>query len=233
MSSITKILHPIHREGYIFIAAFAVGSLILGLLAEPLGWIGAILTLWCIYFFRDPERFVPQGAGLIISPADGIISSITPARLPRELADDDTADKQYTRVSVFLNVFNVHVSRAPIGGRITEIEYHHGKFLNAGLDKASDENERNSMLIETADGTKIGVVQIAGLVARRIICDAREDDIIKTGERYGIIRFGSRMDVYIPEGVAINVAVGQMAIGGETVLADLAVSGAAISVQKI
>jgi phosphatidylserine decarboxylase len=233
METLKRVIHPIHREGYIFIIVFAIASIVLGLIWEPLGWFGAILTAWCAYFFRDPERYVPQVEGAIVSPADGVVSHIVKTKLPKELADDTTENAEYTRVSIFLNVFNVHVNRAPIAGKITEIEYHHGKFINASLDKASEHNERNSMLIETADGKKIGVVQIAGFIARRIVCDAKEGDSIQTGERYGIIRFGSRVDVYLPEGVNPQVAVGQIAVGGETLIANLNSTAPEVVVKKI
>ncbi|SDW55326.1 phosphatidylserine decarboxylase [Roseicitreum antarcticum] len=215
MSTVVK---PIHREGYKFITIFAVVTLVLFLIAEPLGWIGAGLTVWCYYFFRDPERHTPMREGLIISPADGVISLIERAVPPVELGMGDAA---LTRVSVFMNVFNCHVNRAPIAGRIDKIAYRPGKFLNASLDKASVDNERNSVAIEMADGRKLAVVQIAGLVARRILCEVTEGQEMETGERFGMIRFGSRLDVYLPEGVEPLVALGQTMVAGETVLADL------------
>jgi phosphatidylserine decarboxylase len=233
METLKRVIHPIHREGYIFIVAFAIISIVLGLFWEPLGWFGALATAWCAYFFRDPDRFVPQTEGAVVSPADGVVSSILKTKLPKELADDSTENAEYTRVSIFLNVFNVHVNRAPIGGKIIDVEYHHGKFINASLDKASEHNERNSMLIETTDGKKIGVVQIAGLIARRIVCDAKEGDLIQAGERYGIIRFGSRVDVYLPEGVNPQVAVGQIMVGGESLIANLNSTDAELVVKKI
>lgn len=218
MSILDNVIHPIHKEGYIFIAIFAVVSLLLGAFAAPLGWIGAILTAWCVYFFRNPERVTPQKDGLIISPADGLVQLITRAAPPEELGMDD---KPLTRVSIFLNVFNVHVNRVPIAGKITSLHYRPGKFLNAAEDKASSDNERQSAVVTTEDGKEIAFVQIAGLVARRIICDLKEGQEVATGERYGIIRFGSRTDIYLPEGVEPMVAVGQIMVGGETVLADL------------
>lgn len=233
MDTLKRVIHPIHKEGYIFIFAFAVASIVLGLISEPLGWIGAILTAWCIYFFRDPDRYVPQAEGLFVSPADGVVSHVVETKLPAELADDETKDAEYTRVSIFLNVFNVHVNRTPIAGKIKKIEYHHGKFLNASLDKASEDNERNSLLIETESNQKIGVVQIAGLVARRIVCEVKEGDILQTGERFGIIRFGSRVDVYLPKGIAPLVAVGQIAVGGETILANLNGAQEPVAVKKV
>ena len=215
MSTFVK---PIHREGYKFIGIFAAVTLVLFLIWQPLGWIGLALTVWCYYFFRDPDRQTPVREGLLVSPADGIISLIEPAVPPAEL---DMGDAPLTRVSVFMNVFNCHVNRAPIAGKVTKISYRPGKFLNASLDKASVDNERNSLAIEMADGRKIAVVQIAGLVARRILCEVSEGQALQTGERFGMIRFGSRVDVYLPDGVEPLVALGQTMISAETVIADL------------
>jgi len=215
---LSTVVKPIHKEGYKFISIFAVVTFVLFLIWQPLGWIGVGLTVWCYYFFRDPERQTPIREGLLVSPADGVISLIEPAVPPAEL---EMGDQALTRVSVFMNVFNCHVNRAPIGGRITKIAYRPGKFLNASLDKASVDNERNSMAIEMADGRKIAVVQIAGLVARRILCEVEEGSELQTGERFGMIRFGSRVDVYLPEGVEPLVALGQVMISAETVIADL------------
>lgn len=215
---LSTVVKPIHKEGYKFISIFAAVTLVLFLIWQPLGWIGVGLTVWCYYFFRDPERQTPVREGLLVSPADGVISLIEPAVPPAEL---DMGDQALTRVSVFMNVFNCHVNRAPIGGRITKIAYRPGKFLNASLDKASVDNERNSMAIEMPDGRKIAVVQIAGLVARRILCEVAQGDVLATGARFGMIRFGSRVDVYLPEGVQPLVALGQIMISAETVIADL------------
>ncbi|TVP71559.1 MAG: phosphatidylserine decarboxylase [Rhodobacteraceae bacterium] len=215
---LSTVVKPIHKEGYKFISIFAGVTVLLFLIAEPLGWIGVGLTVWCYYFFRDPERQTPIREGLMVSPADGVISLIEPAVPPAEL---EMGDAPLTRVSVFMNVFNCHVNRMPIGGRIAKIAYRPGKFLNASLDKASVDNERNSMAIEMADGRKIAVVQIAGLVARRILCEVEEGSDLQTGARFGMIRFGSRVDVYLPEGVAPLVALGQTMISAETVIADL------------
>ncbi len=215
---LSTVVKPIHKEGYKFIAIFAGVSVLLFLLWQPLGWIGLGLTVWCYYFFRDPERQTPVREGLLVSPADGVISLIEPAVPPAEL---EMGDAPLTRVSVFMNVFNCHVNRAPIAGRVAKISYRPGKFLNASLDKASSDNERNSMVIEMADGRSIAVVQIAGLVARRILCEVAEGQTLATGERFGMIRFGSRVDVYLPEGVAPLVALGQTMISAETVIADL------------
>ncbi|MDG1170873.1 MAG: phosphatidylserine decarboxylase, partial [Sulfitobacter sp.] len=176
-------------------------------------------TVWCYYFFRDPVRVIPQQQGLVLSPADGVVSLIEQVVPSRDLG---LGDDPLTRVSVFMNVFNCHVNRAPIAGRVMQVVYHHGKFLNASLDKASEHNERNSVTIETPQGVRIGVVQIAGLVARRIVCFVQEGDTLDIGHRFGLIRFGSRLDIYLPKGVTPLVSVGQTAVAGETVLADLA-----------
>jgi len=207
---------PVHKEGYVFIAAFAGASIVLGLLWQPLFWLGAILTAWCAYFFRDPQRVTPVDDALVISPADGIVSAVGPAVPPRELG---LGEDEMLRVSVFMNVFSVHINRAPTRGRITRIEHRPGSFLNAELDKASQENERNGLVIESPNGA-IAVVQIAGFVARRILCWVEHGTAISVGERFGLIRFGSRVDVYLPQGARTRVAVGQTSIGGETVIAD-------------
>lgn len=212
------ILVPINREGWPFIAVFVVGTLILSLLAEPLGWVGVILTVWCIYFFRDPNRVVPIGDGLVVSPADGVVQLIDTAAPPAELG---MGDNPLPRICVFMNVFNVHVNRMPASGVIKAIAYRPGKFLNASLDKASVDNERNAFCMTTSEGHDIAFVQIAGLVARRIVWHVAEGDTLKIGERFGMIRFGSRLDVYLPEGTSPLVAVGQQAVAGETVIADL------------
>ncbi len=217
MDSLTSILVPIHREGHRFVVIFAAITAVLFLVWAPLGWIGVVLTLWCVYFFRDPDRVTPMREGLVISPADGVVNMIVEASPPPELG---LGEMRRMRVSIFMNVFNCHVNRAPVSGRVKRIAYRPGQFLNASLDKASEENERNSLVIERADGQDIVVVQIAGLVARRIVCDVAEGKELVAGERYGIIRFGSRLDVYLPEGAIPLVAVGQTAISGETVLAD-------------
>ncbi|UWQ18906.1 phosphatidylserine decarboxylase [Jannaschia sp. M317] len=212
------VIKPIHSEGPKFIGIFAIVSLILFMLWEPLGVIGLGLTIWCYYFFRDPVRTVPMGPNLVVSPADGLVSLIEPAVPPAELG---LGDAPLMRVSVFMSVFNCHVNRAPVAGEVTVIGYRPGKFLSAELDKASEENERNGLVLTMDDGTKIGVVQIAGLVARRILCEVTEGAQLGRGDRFGIIRFGSRLDVYLPEGTAPKVSVGQTMISGETVLAVL------------
>ncbi len=211
-------LKPMHPEGRKFVGIFAAVTVILFLICPVLGWIGTGLTIWCYYFFRDPVRVTPTRDGLIVSPADGIVSLIEKAVPPAELGMPDTA---LTRVSVFMSVFNCHVNRAPVAGRIAAIAYRPGKFFNASLDKASADNERNSLCIEMADGRQIAVVQIAGLVARRIVCFSAQGDALRTGERFGLIRFGSRLDVYLPDGVEPMVNLGQTMVAGETVLADL------------
>jgi len=211
-------IKPMHPEGIKFVAIFAAVTVGLFLIADVLGWIGVGLTVWCYYFFRDPERVTPTGEGLIISPADGIVSLIEPAVPPAELGMDDTP---LTRVSVFMSVFNCHVNRTPIRGEIKAVAYRPGKFFNASLDKASKDNERNSLRIEMPDGRDLAVVQIAGLVARRIVCFVQPGTYLQTGDRFGLIRFGSRLDVYLPEGVVPSVRVGQTMIAGETVIADL------------
>lgn len=219
LASLANAVPRINREGYPFILVFAAVTLVLGWLTAPLGWIGFGLTIWCVAFFRDPPRTTPVGPGLVIAPADGRVSHVGPAAPPPELGLPPTG---YVRVSIFMNVFNCHVNRAPVGGRIVRIVYTAGKFINAELDKASEHNERNALVIERDDGQRIVVVQIAGLIARRIVGWTREGETINAGERFGMIRFGSRLDVYMPEGTVPLVAVGQSTIAGETVLADLA-----------
>ena len=218
IDSIKKNMAPIHQEGYPFIGIFALVTLFLFWLAKPLGWIGVLLTCWCAYFFRDPERVTPVGEGLVVSPADGRVSQVSLAMPPREL---NLGNEALLRVSIFMSVFNCHVNRAPVAGRIERIAYRPGKFINAELDKASEDNERNSLVIAMADGNRIGVTQIAGLVARRIVSFVQEGQALSAGERFGLIRFGSRLDVFLPEGSRALVSVGQTAVAGETVLADL------------
>lgn len=217
LDSARKIIVPIHREGYIFIAIALVATIVLGQLWGPFGWIGALVTLWVCYFFRDPHRLVPQQEGLVISPADGRVSQIATAVPPPELG---LAAEPMLRISVFMNVFDCHVNRSPVAGRVAKMVYTPGLFLNAELDKASDDNERNALVIESPAGHVV-VVQIAGLIARRIVPFIKEGDRLGQGERFGLIRFGSRVDVYLPAGTLPLVGEGQTAISGETVLADL------------
>jgi phosphatidylserine decarboxylase len=217
LASIRSQLAPIHREGLPFIGAFAVASLILFWLWSPLGWLAAIATLWCAYFFRDPERVTPVRDGIVVAPADGRVSRVANAVPAQELG---LGERPLPRVSIFMSVFDCHVNRSPVTGKIERIVYRPGAFVNADLDKASEDNERNSFLIATDRG-RIGVVQIAGLIARRIVCFVRQGVSVGVGERIGLIRFGSRVDVYLPEGVRPLVAEGQTAIAGETVIADL------------
>ena len=216
VESIRNALVPVHREGWPFVGAFAGAAIILGVFSTSLFWIGAALTAWCAYFFRDPERVTPVDDRLVVSPADGIVSNVGPAMPPRELG---LGDVEMLRISVFMNVFSCHINRAPVRGRLSRIEHRAGKFLNAELDKASRENERNSLLIESPNGP-VATVQIAGLVARRIVCWAEEETDIAVGERIGLIRFGSRVDVFLPAGAVARVAVGQTSIAGETVIAE-------------
>jgi phosphatidylserine decarboxylase len=218
LETIKSVFVPIHQAGWMFIAIFAFVSMLLTLLWPPLGWAGAVATLWCIYFFRDPYRITPIREGLIVSPADGVVQKIVKCSPPAEL-DLGPADR--TRISIFLNVFDVHVNRTPIEGSVSKMHYHSGKFFNAALDKASEENERQSIKLTTPDGATLGVVQIAGFVARRILCDLKEGQSVKTGEKFGIIRFGSRVDVYLPPNAIPMVIEGQRAVGGETILCDL------------
>ena len=212
------LLVPVNPAGRPFIGGFALAALLLWMVSGLLGAVGLIATLWCVYFFRDPDRFTPTRGGLIVSGADGIVSAVEPASPPAELG---LPDRPLTRVSVFLNVFDVHVNRIPIDGTIAAVRYRPGKFLNAALDKASEDNERNAVRIDTPDGVAVVVVQIAGLIARRIKCWVGEGEPAKAGARFGLIRFGSRVDVYLPDGVAALVAPGQRCIAGETVIADL------------
>ena len=218
LKSIRSQLAPIHGEGYPFIGGFALLSLVLFLFWSPLGWIGTLITAWCAYFFRDPARVTPLRDGLVIAPADGRVSRIINAVPPQDLA---LGDKPVPRISIFMSVFDCHVNRSPVSGRIERMAYRPGAFVNADLDKASDDNERNCLVIATTAGAKIGVVQIAGLIARRIVPFVKQGTSVGAGERIGMIRFGSRVDVYLPDGVRPLAAEGQTAIAGETIIADL------------
>lgn len=219
INSVSEVLVPIHREGYRFIAIFAAVTLVLFWAdIDVIAWAGVVLTLWCAYFFRDPERVTPMRDGLVISPADGRISAIEQVIPPPEL---DLPREPHTRISVFMNVFDVHVNRAPLDARIRRIAYVPGLFVNADLDKASLDNERQALTLERPDGKLVGVVQIAGLVARRIVKFVGEGESLSAGQRFGLIRFGSRVDVYLPQGINALACLGQRAVAGETVLADL------------
>jgi phosphatidylserine decarboxylase len=230
LDSITGALVPIHRDGYKFVFGAALATLFLFLVLPPLGWLGAIATAGCAYFFRDPDRVTPSREGLVVSSADGKVASVTEIVPPREL---ELGSEMRTRVSVFLSVLDVHIVRAPVTGRIIRSHYVPGAFLNAELDKASEENERRALVIETETGEKIGAMLIAGLIARRIVTFVGEGASVARGERIGLIRFGSRVDVYLPAGARPLVAVGQTAIGGETVLAELARSEGARELNSV
>lgn len=213
-----NIIAPLHPAGWPFVAIFAAGTLFLSLLSSTLGFIGFVMTLWCIYFFRNPARVTPNRPGLVIAPADGRIVKVEQAVPPKELG---LPKQKLTKVSIFLNVFDVHVNRIPVDGEITKHHYFPGKFFNASLDKASEDNERNSIVIKTDDNKEIVCVQIAGLIARRILSYVHEGDHVEAGQSYGIIRFGSRTDIYLPKGIEPLVCVGQRTVGGETIIADM------------
>ncbi len=218
MNNLPPILSYFHREGHKFILGFGAVTLLFYLLGMDLpGVLGLILTIWCAYFFRDPERVTPVKEGLVVSPADGVVQSVTEAVPPGEL---DLGDAPRTRVSIFMNVFDVHVNRIPIDGTIVRQVYTPGKFFNASLEKASVDNERHALLLKSGSGREYAFVQIAGLIARRILCWAEDGQEYKGGERFGLIRFGSRVDVYLPKGVHALVCVGQRAVAGETVIAN-------------
>jgi phosphatidylserine decarboxylase len=216
LDSLRSMFVPIRPEGYPFILIFAFVTLFVGWFWSPIFWIGLIITGWCVYFFRDPPRVTPLTPGLVVSPADGRVVAISVGMAPRELG---LGEQTRRRISIFMSVFDCHVNRAPLAGRIRKIVYTPGKFFNADLDKASEDNERNGLVVESEHGP-IGVVQIAGLVARRIVCFVKESDELSPGQRFGLIRFGSRVDLYLPLSANIVVSEGQTAIGGETVLAS-------------
>jgi phosphatidylserine decarboxylase len=216
VDSIRKAMVPIHREGWPFIGAFAAVTFFLSFFSTTLFWLGLILTAWCTYFYRDPMRITRTDDRLVISPADGIVSAVGPAYPPKELG---LGDSEMLRISVFMNVFSVHINRAPVRGKIEQIAYKPGKFLSADLDKASSENERNGLRILSPNGM-VGVVQIAGLIARRIVCWTEEGASIGAGERFGLIRFGSRVDVFLPIKTNVRVSLGQTAVAGETIIAE-------------
>jgi phosphatidylserine decarboxylase len=208
---------PLHPDGFKFVAAGIAVTVLLFLMWQPAGWLGAIATLWIAYFFRDPWRITPRRVGLLISPADGIVVAVAPGPPPPELA---MGEDPVTRVSIFLDIFDVHVTRMPIGGRVAGLHYSKGRFVDARRDEASRQNERMAIRIAPPEGPEIAFVQIAGLVARRIVCDLREGQQVSTGQRMGIIRFGSRVDVYCPPPYVPMVIEGQRMVGGETVIAD-------------
>ena len=216
------ILPPIHSEGWRFVGVFAAVTVLMWMLFKPVGVVCLALTVWCYFFFRNPLRAVPAGDSLVLAPADGIVSKIADVVPPKEL---EIGDEPMTRISIFMSVFSVHVNRAPMAGKITKMYYRPGAFVDVSLDKESENNERQELAMETVTGHKIAFVQIAGLVARRILTFVKEGDQLKAGERFGLIRFGSRLDVYLPKGVAIQVMEGQTAVAGETVLADINVTG--------
>jgi len=218
----------VHPEGRKFLLIAAVVTVIVYWgLSHFLGWICVGITIWIAAFFRDPIRTTPQDADFIVAPADGLISAIAQVPPPRELAGPDgLTDPEMTRVSIFMSVFDVHINRSPVTGRVKKMAYVAGKFVNADLDKASDENERQHFVIETSGGVSIGVTQIAGLIARRILTFVHQGDAVEAGQRIGMIRFGSRVDVYLPAGTGPRVLLGQRAIAGETVLAQIGVETA-------
>ncbi|WP_409361747.1 phosphatidylserine decarboxylase [Bartonella heixiaziensis] len=214
LQSIHNSFAPIHKEGYPFILAFFVISLILGWIWSPLFWCGLVLTVWCIYFFRDPDRVIPLNSNLVVSPADGCISFVGPCVPPEELG---LGNEEMIRISVFMDIFSCHINRIPISGTVESIVYRPGRFVNAELDKASQFNERNGLVIDSKHG-KIAMVQIAGMIARRIVCWSKENDSVITGQRFGMIRFGSRLDIYMPTEIKLRVGIRQTVIAGETVL---------------
>lgn len=218
MDNLPPILSYFHREGHKFILGLAAATLLFYLLGmEFPGIVGLILTIWCAYFFRDPERVTPTKQGLVTSPADGVIQSVVQAIPPREL---ELGDDLRTRISIFMNIFDVHVNRIPVTGTIVRQVYTPGKFLNASLEKASEDNERHAVLLKSGSGREYAFVQVAGLIARRILCWAEDGREYQAGSRFGLIRFGSRVDVYLPKGVHAMVCVGQRAVAGETVIAN-------------
>ena len=219
LDALKLVTFPIHKEGYKFIFIFAIATAILALISNVLGLSGLVATLWCIFFFRDPERFVPLEDNAIISPADGVVTRVEyGAEAPEELGYGKT---KFNKISIFLNVFNVHVNRVPLSGSVTKVIYRPGKFLSANAEEASVENERNSVVVKNSSGTEIIFVQVAGLVARRIVSDIKEGQEVVAGQRYGIIRFGSRADLYFPENVEIKSLLGQTMVGGETIIAKI------------
>lgn len=220
---------PIHRDGHKFIAAGVIAALLLFLLWEPLGWIAIFATVFIAFFFRDPDRVTPLRDGLIVAAADGVIASIAKVQPPPELA---LGGGERVRIETHLSPFDVHINRAPVAGRVQRSVYVPGAFVNISSDKASEDNERRALVIETPAGDQIAVVQIAGMISRRIVTFAHEGDSMGVGQRYGLIRFGSRVDVYLPPGKSAMVAVGQRSIAGETVLADLKSDAPAMEARR-
>ncbi|AUC54211.1 phosphatidylserine decarboxylase family protein [Sagittula sp. P11] len=218
VSMLSTFVKPMHPEGRKFVAIAAAIAVVLFLVWEPLGWLAAGVTVWVYYFFRDPERVIPERPDVMVSPADGLVSLLEPAVPPAELG---LGEAEMVRISVFMSVFNCHVNRLPSAGTVDVVAYRPGKFLNASLDKASEDNERNGLAVTLPDGRRYGVVQIAGLVARRILCWTKNGDTLERGERFGLIRFGSRLDIYLPPGATPLVRIGQTMVAGETVIADL------------
>ena len=212
-----RIFAPLHPDGFKFVAAGVVVSLLLFLIWPPAGWLGVVATLWIAYFFRDPWRVTPRRDGLLVSPADGIVVSMAPVPPPPELS---MGTDPVPCIGIFLNIFNVHVTRAPIAGRVAAVRYSKGRFIDASRDEASRQNERMAIRIAPPAGPEIAFVQVAGLVARRIACDLREGQEVAPGQRIGIIRFGSRVDIYCPPPYVAMVIEGQRMVGGETVIAD-------------
>jgi len=224
LRSIREALPRVHREGWPFLAVTGALAILFALVFPPLYWILSVLFGWMVIFFRDPVRVVPTAPGLVVSPADGRVEPIVQATPPPEL---ELGPKRRPRVSIFMNVFDCHINRAPVAGRVVRIAYKPGRFVSADLDKASEANERNGLVVEAEGGQMVGVVQIAGLVARRILCWTSEGALLSAGERIGMIRFGSRLDIYLPEGSIIMASAGQRATAGETLIAVL--PGASLS----
>ena len=224
-------VHPDGRKYVLIAAAVAIFTHLA--ISEFVGWLLIGVTIWVAAFFRDPVRTTPRGGNLIVAPADGLVTMIAKVPPPPELAGADMlADVSYTRVSIFMSVFDVHINRSPVQGRVRRIAYVPGKFLNADLDKASEDNERQHILVETPDGLRIGFTQIAGLVARRILTFVREGDHVEAGERVGLIRFGSRVDVYLPEGTGPRVLLGQRTIAGETIVAEVGAEAELVGISQ-
>ncbi|MCP2164837.1 phosphatidylserine decarboxylase [Goodfellowiella coeruleoviolacea] len=220
------VVPPMHPAGRPFVLGAAVGTLLLRRLSRRAGLLGALLTAWCAWFFREPKRVTPERADIAVAPADGTVSQVVEAEPPAELG---LPAGRMLRISVFLSIFDVHVQRTPAAGQVERVRYRPGKFLSADLDKASEDNERNALLLRTTEGHELVVVQIAGLIARRIVCEVAEGDTVSAGQTYGLIRFGSRVDLYVPLGSRVLVEPGQRTIGGETVLAELA--GSTVSTE--